>query len=366
MFNKTVLPLLSIAGLCFAIYTASHSGSTLPTPRPTIAPPSHPEFRAIAGSGIVESRRENIPIDSPVQGVVWEVAVKIHDRVKAGDALYRIDDRTLKAELTVRESTLEVAEAQLAKLEAAPRPEDLPPARAAVEEARARLKDTELAMSRSMQLLERHAGAPSEYDKDRFAFQAAKAAMEKTIAELARLESGTWERDIAVARAQVRHAKSMVESTRVELDRLTVRALTDGEVLQVNVRPGQVASLNPLEPQIVLGDVERLHLRVDIDERELPRFRPNAKAVASPKGRPEGRLKLEFVDVEPYVIPKRRLTGENVERVDTRVLQVIYALPKERPLPLYIGQQMDVYVEADDAVDKDGANPRAYQSPGSR
>ena len=48
---------------------------------------------------------------------------------------------------------------------------------------------------------------------------------------------------------------------------------------------------------------------------------------------------------EPYVVPKRSLTGESTERVDTRVLQVIYAFDRGT-MPVYVGQQMDVYVEA--------------------
>jgi len=44
------------------------------------------------------------------------------------------------------------------------------------------------------------------------------------------------------------------------------------------------------------------------------------------------------------VIPKKSLTGDSTERVDTRVLQVIYRV-KDRNAPLYVGQQMDVYVE---------------------
>ena len=55
---------------------------------------------------------------------------------------------------------------------------------------------------------------------------------------------------------------------------------------------------------------------------------------------------MKFVYVEPYVIPKQSLTGYNSERVDTRVLQVIYELPEDRPMDVYIGQQMDVYLKA--------------------
>ncbi len=166
------------------------------------------------------------------------------------------------------------------------------------------------------------------------------------LAELNRLRSGTWSEDLAVARANVAQASAQVQAAETELDRLTVRALADGEVLQVNVRPGQFAALAWNEPLVVLGDVSQLHVRADIDEQDVPYYRPGVRAVATLKGRPSVRFELEYVKVEPYVIPKRSLTGDNAERVDTRVLQAIYALPDARPVPLYVGQQMDVYFEA--------------------
>jgi HlyD family secretion protein len=97
---------------------------------------------------------------------------------------------------------------------------------------------------------------------------------------------------------------------------------------------------------IVMGDVKRLHVRVDIDENDLPMFERGAEAIATLKGKPQVRFPLRFVKVEPYVVPKRSLTGDNTERVDTRVLQVIYALPDERPVPVFVGQQMDVFLKA--------------------
>lgn len=97
---------------------------------------------------------------------------------------------------------------------------------------------------------------------------------------------------------------------------------------------------------VVLGDVRSLHVRVDIDENDLPYFEKGAEAVATLKARPQVRFPLKFVYVEPYVIPKQSLTGSNSERVDTRVLQVVYALPNDRPVDVYVGQQMDVYLKA--------------------
>src|SRR5262249_61959001 len=125
-----------------------------------------------------------------------------------------------------------------------------------------------------------------------------------------------------------------------------VRSAMEGEALQLNGRLGQYAAYAWKEPMIVLGDINRLHVRVDIDENALPYFTRGAEAVATLKGRPRVRFPLKFVYVEPYVIPKQSLTGYNSERVDTRVLQVIYELPVDRPVDVYVGQQMDVYLKA--------------------
>jgi hypothetical protein len=105
-----------------------------------------------------------------------------------------------------------------------------------------------------------------------------------------------------------------------------IRALVDGEVLQVNVRPGEFVGAPPSQALVVLGNVTQLHVRVDVDEYDIPRFIADAPARATLKGQPNDSFPLRFVRIEPYVVPKKSLTGDNTERVDTRVLQVIYAI----------------------------------------
>jgi hypothetical protein len=87
-------------------------------------------------------------------------------------------------------------------------------------------------------------------------------------------------------------------------------------------------------------------VRVDVDERDIPRFQPGAKAVAYPRGSFRRALALRFVRVEPLAISKKALTGENTERVDTRVLQVIYAIEPGQP-NVYVGQQLDVFLRSE-------------------
>lgn len=347
MFTRYLLPMLAVAGVTFAIYTVVQATQTPPPSRPMVTPPTRPSaVRTIAGAGLVEARRENVPIGVNVPGVVTEVFVHKRDHVKTGDPLFRVDDRDLQAQLKVREAEVASARAQYHKLKAAPRPEDVPPAEAAVEEFKARLNDAEAAMARTERLFHRQMAPAGDYDKDRYAFHAAKAALARALAELNRIKRGTWKEDLDVAQAAVDLAESTVAGLKINLDRLTVRAPTDGEILQLNVRLGQFAALVFREPMIVLGDVQHLHVRVDLDENDLPWFEEKAEAIATLKGRPQVRFPLKYVYVEPYVVPKQSLTGNNSERVDTRVLQVVYELPDDRPMDVFVGQQMDVYMKA--------------------
>ena len=174
----------------------------------------------IAGSGLVEARRENIPIGVNIPGVVTEVFVKKGEKVKAGAPLFKTDDREFKSMLAVREAELAASKAQLHKLIVSPRPEDIPPARAAAQEAEARMDDAEAALARTERLFQRQMIAASDYDKDRYAYYAAKATYAKAKADLEKILAGSWKEDIEIARAAVQLAESQVESIKINLERL--------------------------------------------------------------------------------------------------------------------------------------------------
>jgi HlyD family secretion protein len=114
----------------------------------------------------------------------------------------------------------------------------------------------------------------------------------------------------------------------------------------VNIRLGEFAQAGVLQtPLMLLGNVERLHVRVDVDENDAWRVRSEAPAVAFVRGNRELKTPLQFVRTEPYIVPKRSLAGDTTERVDTRVLQILYSFDRGE-LPVYVGQQMDVFIEA--------------------
>jgi RND family efflux transporter MFP subunit len=240
--------------------------------------------------------------------VVTEVSVVVGQKVKAGEPLFKLDDRQLRADLATRKADLGVAETQ-------------------VKVDTALFSDTKQQLDFAETLSDKRAISSEELARRRYAAEAAHARLE-------------------AAKAQVNAAAAQVKSVETQIERSTVRAPIDGEVLQVKIHVGEYAPAGvTATPLILLGQLKPLNIRVDVDEHEAWRVNPGAKAIANVRGNANLKTPVSFVRFEPFVLPKKSLTGDSTERVDTRVLQVIYRV-EDDALPLFVGQQMDVFIEA--------------------
>ncbi len=322
-----------------------------PDPKSTapIEPAHAPYANTVAGSGVVEAETENIAIGSPIPGVVVKVLAKVGAKVQEGTELFVLDDRQLRAELNFRRAAVDAAGAELTRLENQPRAEQLEMSQASLSEAEANMADQGDQLQRTKDLFARKVTTDQELVTRQQAYRISRARYNRAKAEYTMQKAGAWEFDKAVARAAVEQAQAQLQQVQTEIERLVVRSLDDGEVLQVNVRPGEFVGAPPSQALVVVGKIDQLHVRVDIDEHDIPRFRPGAPARAMLKGQPKSNFPLRFVRVEPFVIPKRSLTGDNTERVDTRVLQVIYEIERSDQ-QMYVGQQMEVFVDAASGV----------------
>jgi multidrug efflux pump subunit AcrA (membrane-fusion protein) len=348
MIQKVLLPIIAVAGVVFAIFVVKASNKPVPASQP-VAQPAYAPFKSyIAGAGIVEAQSENVAIGTGQGGTVIDVFVKVGDKVKEHQPLFQIRNFTQQAELRQAKAALALAESKLKRLENAPRPEEIPPAQAKVSEAQAGLTDAKKQLELWESIYDKDKRAVSEDDivRKRYAVQSAQALYDQAKANLTLLKAGTWKPDLDVARAEVESARSMVDVSEKELERLTIKAPIDGTVLQVKIHKGEYAMAGvPQTPLMVLGDIDKLVVRVDVDENDAWRFKPGADAVAFVRGNRQLTTPVKFLRVEPYVVPKKSLTGESTERVDTRVLQVLYTF-STHDLAVYVGQQMDVYIEA--------------------
>ncbi|MDX2148786.1 MAG: biotin/lipoyl-binding protein [Planctomycetota bacterium] len=346
MIRTFLIPLLAIAGILFGVYTVVKSSRPKVAQPPLTEPPRAPFESFVAGAALIEASTENIAIGTPVGGVITVVFVEVGQRVKRGDPLFQVDDKIERARYEEAMAALRVAEVQQAEAKAAPRAEDLPPLEARLAEADADLNRATWELETGLKANEMAAISEDELTRRRYGEQAARARRLQAEAQLNLMRSGTWAPVLAVAEARVLAARATAAAARAELERRIVRAPVDGEILQSNVRLGEFAVAGPSsEPLVLMGDTTLLHARVDVDEHDAWRVKQEAPARAFIRGNKQLKMDLRFVRFEPFIVPKRSLTGDSRERVDTRVLQVLYSF--ERPsFPVYVGQQLDVYIEA--------------------
>jgi multidrug efflux pump subunit AcrA (membrane-fusion protein) len=303
--GRLAVPLLAMAGLGVMAYTVIAGDKAYPVAEPLSPPPTTPYANTVAGAGLVEASSENIVVGTPLPGTVERVAVKAGERVAKGALLFVLDQRQAQAEVLSREAALTVAEKR-------------------VPEARALLAEAEFQFNQVRGLDDNRAVSREEVQRRETALATARARL-------------------ASAEAAIAAARAELAAARTALERLTVRAPLAGEILKVNVRPGEYLAGG--SAPLVLGETRLLHVRVDIDENEAWRVLNGAHARGSLKGNAAIATDLKWVRAEPLVVPKKSLTGDSSERVDTRVLQVLFSFERGQ-LPIYVGQQMDVFVDA--------------------
>jgi HlyD family secretion protein len=310
-FFRWGLPLLALVCLASAIFfiaTGRPKQETVAAIQtPAIAPPGA-NSGVVAGAGVVQPSSELVAISSPVPGVMKAVLVAVGDQVKTGQILFVVDDREVQADLAARATAVSLSKQNIASAEVD-------------------LAEKTAALNLYESIGDKRAMIEDELTKRRFAVKSSVARL-------------------AVARATLSQSQAQLEQARVAVNLRTVRAPKDATVLQIKIRTGEFAPATQLtEPLITLGTTSPLHVKIDIDEADIGRVSLGNAATVTPRGLANQSVQARFVRVEPLVVPKRSLTNSASERVDTRVLQVVFQLP-DNIAGFFVGQQVDAFVPA--------------------
>jgi len=304
--NKVIF-IAAIIGLMIGLGSAYIFGIQQKPLPPAFNPASNPYARGIYANGLVESYQgtgENINIYPEVSGVIVQIPVSEGKIIKKGTPLIRIEDSIQRATVEQQKSQIELAIANLKNVQ-----------------------DQLDKLSKSYELDPR---------------SVAKNDLDNAV------------NAVKVAKANIDVAQKQYELAQALLYKYTVKAPADGSILAINAAVGSYISAQGtydsytqgFDPILVIGSSQAyISVRCYIDEILISRLPQASQMHAQMFIRGTNiSIPLEYVRVQPYVSPKIELSDQKLERVDVRVLPVIFKFKKPKDIDVYPGQLVDVYI----------------------
>ena len=290
-FLKIAIPIIALILLVKTIITISNN------PKRKDADPIKPVATSIyqnsvAGSGITEPKSELINVGVDVAGIVSKIYVAAGAKVKVGQRLFMIDDREARANYDLKKASYKASIIQT--------------------------KDLREQFKMVKRIKNKEAISKDEMNKKQYAYE---LAVEKE-----------------------NQAKAELKLAKIAFDKRIIKSPIDGEVLKVNVKLGELYGQGfNSKAAILIGDLAKMYVRIEVDEIESHKVKNGGEGIAMLRGNPDLKIPLEFVRIEPYIVPKTTITGAASEKIDTRVLELLYSFDNSE-YGILVGQQMDVYI----------------------
>jgi HlyD family secretion protein len=320
MRNKLLFA-LAILGILAGLASAYLYGIKQKPLPPAFSPASNPYEKGIYANGIIESYQtsgENINIYPEVPGAVTRILIAEGQLVKAGIPLLMLDDSVQRA----------TAEQQKAQSESA---------RELIGLAKANLKSLQ-----------------DTLDKQKKSYDLDPKSVSKDTLDTAKNTVEVGKANLDVAQKQYEAALKAYQASNVLLSKYVIKAPSDGSALSINTAVGSyISSQGSYDsytggsvPPIVMGKLQNyIGVRCYIDEILISKLPQPSKMHARMFIRgTDINIPLEYVREQPYVTPKIELSNQRTERVDVRVLPIIFRFPKQKDITLYPGQLVDVYI----------------------
>jgi HlyD family secretion protein len=237
--------------------------------------------QAVLGFKAVQSRI----VDLPFNEGQW---------VDAGTMISRVDDSDYRQQVTIANSTLEVQKRQL---EAAQ--QNLEAARKTVESDAADLELAEVQFARYDDLFKRGAGTAETRDQT-------SATLKRATAAIARDEAmeKAGERQVELAKANVRSATEALKLSKIVLDYTVLRAPFDGVITVREAELGEI--MVPGTPVVTLADLDHVWLRAYINETDIGKIRLDQPAIVKTDTYPgrSYRGRVSFISSSAEFTPK--------------------------------------------------------------
>ncbi|WP_446809790.1 HlyD family secretion protein [Methylomonas sp. 2BW1-5-20] len=358
--NNKIIFILSAIGVATGLASAYFYSTEKKLPPPVFNPAPNPYAKGIYANGIVESYQlngENVSLYPEVSGVVTQILVSEGQTVSKGAPLITLDDSVQKATTAQLKSQADAALLMLEELKAQPRKEVLAVAKTQMLAAEAGFISAKTQMEKQQKSFELNPQSVSRdvLDNTVNAAKVAQANFEVARDQYELTKAGAWSYDIKNQEQQSQTLYQSYLAANALLAKYTIKAPADGVVLSIKAAVGSYLSPQGVygaytedsnNPVLVMGAAQnQLAVRCYVDEILIPKL-PKAERMTAKmfvRGT-DTSIPLEFVRVQPYVSPKIQLSDQRTERVDVRVLPIIFRFDKTPEMAVYPGQLVDVYV----------------------
>jgi HlyD family secretion protein len=273
--------------------------------------------RELVLHGNIDIRQVELAFNA--SGRVEKVLVQEGDRVTQGQTLARLDTVRLELQLAQAEGLAASQRAQLAKLKAGSRPEEIRQAAALRDEAKVAVHDAEVIYQRQQDLVAKHFVSQQQADSAKNSLDAARQRLNAAEEAHRMAVLGPRKEDIAAAEASLTAQDAAVAGLKHDITEGELKAPSSGVVQNRILEPGDMAS--PQKSAITLALIDPVWARVYLPEAALGRVPTGARATATTDSHPDRR----YQGWVGYVSPTAEFTPKSVETVELRTTLVYQA-----------------------------------------
>lgn len=275
----------------------------------------------VSASGTVQPERV-VNISPKQSGVVDQILVEEGERVEPEQLLAIMDDSDLQGRLLQAQGELTAAQANLQRLLAGSRPQEITQTQARLDNTQAALRQAEDQLSRNRELWQEGGISAqqltlAEADRDR-----ALASVLEAEQALALAQEGPRAEEIAQARAQVQAAEGAVQTIQTTLADTQIRAPFAGVIVQRFAEAG--AFVTPTSVQVGSGDTPRVssalvaiagtnQVEVNVAESDIRRLQPGQSAEIRADAYPDLTFGGEVKRIAPQAVVQQNVISFQVE-----------------------------------------------------
>src|SRR5262245_4463245 len=303
-------------------------------------------WQAVA-PGRVEPWSGEIKVAAPVIATIGEVLVKPTDKVFAGELLIRLQDEEVRARLATAEAQVAMRKRARNDQTAANRVIDRRRSEDAVGDAERAVVDARAAIDTASTARRAGTGSQGDVEAARGAYARALDRLKLERLELRKLLNDSSVPLPVAVDGQLNVARTELAGAEAALEKLMIRAPIDGTVLQINGRVGELASPSSTQPLLVLGNVSKLRVRAEVDERDFGDIKVGQVALVRTNAFRGREIAGKVFSIAPMVDAGRISQRGQRSMTDVNVVEVVVDLVE--PGPLAVGMKVDVYFRPEGA-----------------